>query len=57
MLWRKINICTTSLYFIKDGVSYSFEENSENLTDLGSLHNYLKSLDVASKNLSFYIFM
>ena len=57
MLWRKINICTTFLYFIMANVSLSFEENSENLPNIERLNNNLKLLDVILEKLSFPDFM
>ena len=42
----KINICKTLLYLIVDNVSLSFEENSENDTNVERLNNNLELLDV-----------
>ena len=56
MLWRNINICTTFLYLITANVSQSFEENSENETNVERLNNNLKLLDVTSEKLFFFRF-
>ena len=53
----KINIWTTFLYFIMASVSLSFEENSENETNVERQNNNLELLDVTSEKLSFSDFM
>ena len=52
MLLRKINICTTLLYFTMDNASISFEENSESETNVDRPNNDLEMLDVTSDKLS-----
>ena len=55
MLWMKINICPTFLYFIMDNVRPSFEENSENEINVERLNNNLELLDVTLESFPFPI--